>query len=262
MEYIATAVWFVLVLAGATFAGRVWSRVLGRLYWIVLAPGVAVHEISHALACLVTGAKIKSIKLFGPRGGEVVHEKPRVPVVGKAVIAFAPLVGCSLVLVLLGAMLGSNLANALRIGEGFELSSTLTSLSGFYQFVERRVWMLLSGVRRDGYRQWQTYVFLYAAVCLGICLRPSLRDFRSAALGVAAAVGLLYLADLLASRLGHDGAVIQHVLVPAQRPLHYLISVMSLVVALTFCAWFVRLVIHRATGSKRKKPSSGLDRKK
>lgn len=263
MEYVATAVWFVLVLAAATFAGRVWSRILGRVYWVVMAPGVAVHEISHALACLLVGAKIQRVKLFGRDGGEVVHEKPRIPVVGKAVIAFAPLVGCSLVLVLLGALLGSNLANALRIKEGYALSSTIASFSGFFSFVEGSVSQLLRAISKAGYRQWQTYVFIYAAVCLGICIRPSLRDFRSAAVGIVSVAAIFWVADLLAGKLGHPDAVVEYVLVPAQRPLHYLISFMALVAVLTFCAWFLRLVIHRATASKpaARKPAKGSGRK-
>ncbi|MFA6486081.1 MAG: metalloprotease family protein [Candidatus Magasanikbacteria bacterium] len=48
------------------------------LYSLLTAPGVAIHELAHAVFCLLSGVKIHRIKLFqfGPTAGYVVHDEP------------------------------------------------------------------------------------------------------------------------------------------------------------------------------------------
>ena len=48
-EYLVTVLWFIGVLGAAYCADRVWGGIAGRVYWIVLTPGVIVHELRHAL---------------------------------------------------------------------------------------------------------------------------------------------------------------------------------------------------------------------
>jgi len=47
------------------------------IYYLILFPGVIVHELSHTLACFITFTPIKSLKLFSKSGGFVLHQKPR-----------------------------------------------------------------------------------------------------------------------------------------------------------------------------------------
>lgn len=57
---------------------------------IFLLPGIMVHELSHALACLVTATPIERISFWTEAGGEVVHHKPKLAVITQPLIAFAP----------------------------------------------------------------------------------------------------------------------------------------------------------------------------
>jgi hypothetical protein len=60
-------------------------RHLGRrVYMLLMWPGVCVHELSHALGCLLTRTRIVEVNLFGPRQqgrllvlGYVAHEEAR-----------------------------------------------------------------------------------------------------------------------------------------------------------------------------------------
>ena len=61
-------------------------------YYAILFPGVIIHELSHLLGCLLTLTRVKSIKLFSKSGGFVIHEKPRIPILGQFIISIAPLV--------------------------------------------------------------------------------------------------------------------------------------------------------------------------
>ena len=63
-------------------------RPVRLLYYI----GALVHESSHALLCLVTGAKITEFKAFSTQP-HVTHGKPRLPLIGKPLISLAPIAG-------------------------------------------------------------------------------------------------------------------------------------------------------------------------
>ena len=65
---------------------------VGGIYRIFIAPGVILHELSHAFACLVTGAKVTSINVFKKDGGEVRHTKPIIPIIGQIFISLAPFI--------------------------------------------------------------------------------------------------------------------------------------------------------------------------
>src|SRR3990172_10429657 len=59
-----------------------------------LLPGAIVHELSHALLCLVTGTTIKELNLFTSRSEERRDDKPRIPLLFDFIIAAAPMFGC------------------------------------------------------------------------------------------------------------------------------------------------------------------------
>src|SRR5205807_788138 len=66
---------------GLSYLANYWlSRLFpGKLYRYLVAPGVIVHEYSHAVGCLVTGTPVREVRVFDPSGGKVTHEAPRFP---------------------------------------------------------------------------------------------------------------------------------------------------------------------------------------
>lgn len=52
---------------------------LYRLYALITAPGVMVHEIGHLFFCLLTGVKVHRVRLFqlGKIAGYVLHDEPQ-----------------------------------------------------------------------------------------------------------------------------------------------------------------------------------------
>lgn len=63
------------------------------LYAALTAPGVMVHELAHALFCLLSGVKIRKINLFRFQtvAGYVVHDEPD-GFVSSFLISFGPLI--------------------------------------------------------------------------------------------------------------------------------------------------------------------------
>lgn len=55
-------------------------------------PGIPVHEVAHALGCLLTGTRVKAIRLLDlwPPSGHVLHDAPRSPW-RQALIGMAPM---------------------------------------------------------------------------------------------------------------------------------------------------------------------------
>jgi len=72
---------------------------------ILTMPGVVVHELAHALFCLLSGVKIHRIKLFqfGEVAGFVVHDEPRNFFQG-FFISFGPLIVNSALAIFLFAL--------------------------------------------------------------------------------------------------------------------------------------------------------------
>lgn len=253
MEFIATLLWFICVLGAAFVANKVWSGFLGRAFWVAIAPGVVVHEFSHVVACWVARAEIVNVQFFGPDGGQVVHKKPKLPVIGQIIISLAPLVGCSLALVLVGALLDSRVANAIGHVPG-TLSLRASGLRHFASGSWRTAVSLMQAVWHSGYKQWQTYAFLYAAVCFGIALRPSAKDFGNAAGGMILLAGLLAGADWIASVFERPRLVSEHVLGLLQSPLRYLVSILVLVLIITIPVWALRQIVH-LLANRRSRPA-------
>ncbi|MFA4942519.1 MAG: metalloprotease family protein [Patescibacteria group bacterium] len=62
-------------------------------YALLTAPGIVVHELSHALFCVLGGVKIHKINLFRFQkvAGYVVHDEPR-GFISSWLISFGPLI--------------------------------------------------------------------------------------------------------------------------------------------------------------------------
>lgn len=67
-------------------------RFFRSLLILAEAPGVALHEVGHALFCWVANLRIDTIRFFqfGDPAGYVIHEEPR-GVIAATLVAFGPL---------------------------------------------------------------------------------------------------------------------------------------------------------------------------
>ena len=88
------------------------GTVLGRMaFYLLIFPGVVLHESAHYLACLLTGTKVSTFAPFSPRRsvdgrlvlGYVRHERRGLPF--EAIIGLAPILLNPLGLLLVSALL-------------------------------------------------------------------------------------------------------------------------------------------------------------
>lgn len=72
-----------------------------RLFNIILFPGIVIHELSHALGCILTGCKIVDIDLFTHSGGRVTYATKKHRLAKNFIISIFPLITGIILLYLL-----------------------------------------------------------------------------------------------------------------------------------------------------------------
>lgn len=119
-----------------------------------VAPGVIVHELSHAFACLVCGAKITKISFFDKDGGSVSHQKPIIPVLGPIFISTAPLV--------VGILIFYFLAKQIRLEGSLDLQAIYFNFKLLFQTID--------------FGNWQNLLIIYLLLSIAVTMTPSRQD--------------------------------------------------------------------------------------
>ncbi|MGD1003918.1 MAG: M50 family metallopeptidase [Methanoregulaceae archaeon] len=149
------------------------------LYYVIRFPGVVLHEVSHIVGCLCTGARIKKVVLFSEGGGSVTYVNPKIPIFGSVIISTAPLFILPLILALLTWIFGTFF--------GCYFPSNL-SLSGnisieFYEMITSVVTIFVTNIFSH-FNGW-FFVYLYLIGSVILSLSPSGQDFQNAAIGIS-----------------------------------------------------------------------------
>jgi hypothetical protein len=175
-------------LMGFTFSGGLVGRIA---FYLLVFPGVVLHEVAHYLACLITGTRVVRFAPFSPQSsadgrlvlGYVRHERRALPI--KAIIGLAP--------VLLNP-LGLLFATAL-----------LTPLT-FRQATDPSVGIVVKGIFAGGYltdAPLLAAVWAYLSLSFALGSVPSREDLSGLPLLLLVLGGGI----LLAGSLGTSGAM-------------------------------------------------------
>ena len=192
--------------------------VLGSRYRLFVGPGVILHEISHALLCVVTGAKVHSISFFDKNGGKVQHGPSKIPLLGQILISMAPLVFGAVAIYFL----------SFRIGLKEIDLNQFTSSNSVIAFFRETIMSL-------DYRNALTILSIYLVLSIGVTMTPSLQDIRNIAFSVIFIALVLYLLDR------YNKFQIDY------NQLHIspeIISVLATVVFLLILAFFLSMIIY------------------
>jgi len=225
LEYLLTAgmatISHVLILVGpglilallmnglTSFVRRQTCLVMGIPLYLLLFGwlGVVVHELSHALFCVLFGHEIVEIKFFnfhadGSCSGHVVNRydsENLYQVIGTFFIGVAPIIIGSLVIY--GAcryLLGPAVFGSMRLASID--SGAFVSLEALGVLLRRigvsAISVLSSLFTRQNFTDWRFYGFLYIAFSVGSAITLSLADIREAAKGFFTCVILVFLFNL------------------------------------------------------------------
>ncbi len=133
--------------------------IVRRYYRFFVAPGVIVHELSHAVGCLITGSPIVEINFWKASGGHVKHLQPIDPtrrIISDPIIALAPIGGTFIVLALLTQLMWPDALKALY-------STSLTTLISTINITSAQTWL-----------------YFYLVISLMATIAPSKTDIKYA----------------------------------------------------------------------------------
>lgn len=172
-----------IVILVSSVLDRLYAQVLALrpLYYVIRLPGVILHELTHVIGCLITGAEIKKVVLFSREGGSVIHTEPKIPILGTVIISTAPLLILPFVLSLMTSIFTSFFGCSLTItvpktinGSAlYQIFTTLTALFPTNLFLPSNVWFL---------------IYLYLCTSIILSLSPSRQDLTNAAIGIVTIV--------------------------------------------------------------------------
>ncbi len=132
-------------------------RLVRLLYFI----GAFVHETSHAILCVLTGARILEFKIFSKQP-RVVYSEPRLRIIGKPLISLAPIAGGLLFLFLINEYL----------------------IAGYFQIPVVRDFkdILISPfalLHQLNLLHWQSWLMILLFLNVGAMIGPSIKDLKN-----------------------------------------------------------------------------------
>ena len=188
---------------------KIFCRVAGKSgYWILLFSGLVgtpVHELSHALMCVIFRHRIEEIKLYSPGNpdrtlGYVAHsynKKSLYQNVGHFFIGTAPITCGGLVILLLMYLLSPEVYYSVSevLGEGF--TSALGAKDMASEFLQSLVGAARVIFRSENFSSATFWVFMILAIMISSHMELSFSDIRSGFVGFTIISALLFLADLV-----------------------------------------------------------------
>jgi len=123
--------------------------------------GAAIHESSHALFCMLTGARITEFSVFSKQP-HVSASKPRLPIIGQFLVSLAPIIGGSAFLFILNKY----------FLEGYFIVPQILSPSGLF-FAP---FDILAQINLMG---WQSWLMIFLFLNTGAMIGPSFSDIKN-----------------------------------------------------------------------------------
>ena len=132
-------------------------KIVHLLYYL----GAFVHETSHAIFCIILGAKVSEYKVF-VRDPHVRHSDSKVPFVGNLLISLAPIIGGLLFIFLI---------NKYFLVDKY----TMPAFSDLNFFIND----LLLLIKQIDITKWQTVIFIFIFLNIGAMIGPSYQDLKN-----------------------------------------------------------------------------------
>jgi hypothetical protein len=178
----------IVVMLISTMLDHLWAQVspLRIFYYAIRAPGVIVHECSHILGCILTGAAITDVVFFSKEGGSVSYTRPKIPLIGDVIISSAPLFCIPL------ALVGLTWCFSQFLGCTFPVFPVSIDSATTLHDLGTGIVALFTLNLVDAFHPW-FLLYLYFTLSLVLSVAPSTQDIRNAAIGIVliAAFGLL-----------------------------------------------------------------------
>lgn len=203
---------------------------VGKYFHLFVAPGVVIHELSHAIACLVTGAHIRRISFWQEDGGYVIHSPSRLPILGQVIISLAPIGGG---LAAIFYLINLWHPQILEIIKSIEISSDLLKLN-FWQELGQAI----GDYKLQNYYQ---YLSLYFLMAITATLSPSKTDFKYALISLFAITLLIIIISPLLLHLSWLNPYITKI----NQVFLFSLIVLFLILNISILLWLISKILFR-----------------
>ncbi|MFW0862750.1 MAG: hypothetical protein ACKKL6_04180 [Candidatus Komeilibacteria bacterium] len=132
-------------------------RITHWLYYL----GALIHELSHAILCVLTGARISEFKVFSKQP-HVTHSRPRLILIGQPLISLAPIAGGLLFIYIINTWLLNNYINVINPTALQEIPRLLINIFSQLNLAE-----------------WQTWIIILLFINVGAMIGPSTKDLKN-----------------------------------------------------------------------------------
>jgi len=183
MIYLMLGLGLILVaILSASTAGLCKKYADAKIIRVILLPGSIVHDLSHALVCLITGTTIKELNLFALNGSEIKYDKPKIPVVFDFLIVAAPIFGCAFFIFFVSTILGNPIGFKQPINYDFHFS-----LYGLFSII-KYLYLAVVTTFYTFYRQFHItnishIFFLLTVLIFSFSMAPKREDIKYLFLG-------------------------------------------------------------------------------
>lgn len=199
-------------------------------YRLLVAPGVILHELSHSLFCVVTGAQIRRITLFSKKGGEVLHTQSKIPVLGQMLISLGPIIGASVALYYSSKFLAPEI-----------LSYQIKNGLSFHSFLDLFLNAFRNFLNLD-YTSFKGILYLYLVLSFASAMAPSKLDLHHIYWSVGLVFSILILLGYIIPTFGELSKGII-----SQTSGFYLFGL-----GMLFFAFLISLILYLLVGLRRK----------
>lgn len=202
--YLAFAFGFIVIIFTSFGIEKLWSKYLNaKIVKTFLFPGSVIHELSHALLCLVTGTTIKELNIFKlENSGGMQHDRPKVPYLFDFFIATSPIFGCASVLIIISIILG----NPIQVSESLpnEITFSMKLVFDYAKNFLDMIWLTLNAFWKIGFHSISSTLFIIASIIFTVSMAPHKRDIKYIVLGFIILGAVLFFLELFGiSLLGY-----------------------------------------------------------
>lgn len=201
MIYFSLAIGFIIIIFLSYALSGLWLKYAStKMTQGLLLPGAIVHELSHALMCLVTGTTIKELNLFTSNSTGIKYDKPRIPLLFDFIIAVAPMFGCAFFIFFISKIL----SNPVHVISSFpqEIHFTLKGLFDLIRHLLDAVWITFNTFRNQFHITDIRHIFfLLSVVIFTVSMSPHKQDIKHLVLGFGIISAILFSLEKLGINL-------------------------------------------------------------
>ncbi len=201
MIYFSLAIGLIMIIFLSYATCGLWTKYINsKTVNGFLMPGAIVHELSHALLCLVTGTTIKELNLFTSNTTGIKYDKPKIPFLFDFIIAAAPMFGCAFFIFFISKLL----SNPIHLDTTFprEIHFTLKGLFDLIRHLLDAVWITFNTFRCQFRITDMRHVFFVLALTIfTVSMSPHKQDIKHLVLGFGVVALILFFLEKLGVRL-------------------------------------------------------------